>query len=128
MNHHKPKPEDCISPFVGTWLCRYYNALDNPFTGPDAIFPPGPFPMTMTQDENGIVSGSFPNPPSPNPAFMLGKLSNDGRVWRGVYSGITTGRIVFLMSDDEQHLHGAWTPGDQDGPPQPWYGVRIPPD
>ena len=105
------------SGFVGVWLCQSYSR-DNLMAPPPRVL------VTISQESSQILNAHYPDPPSPRGGTMQGSLSNDGRVWRGTYSGTTSGRILFVLSEGKNTMYGAWTPNDADGPPRPWYGVR----
>jgi hypothetical protein len=105
------------SPFVGTWLCQFYT-WDN-----DTIAPVPHFPLTIKQDKEGSLDGTYPLENHAD-AVMWGPLTNDGRVWVGTFKGILEGTFVFVLSDDSNSFHGAWVLDKREGPPQPWWGYK----
>jgi hypothetical protein len=105
------------SHFVGTWTCQFYT------WDTDTIAPVPPFPLTITQDSEDALDGTYPLPHHAD-AVMYGPLTNEGRVWAGTFKGILEGTFLFILSDDKKTFYGAWVLGDQEGPPQPWWGTR----
>lgn len=104
------------SDFVGTWICQYYDWKEN------QILPPPKFPLTITQETEDTLDGTYPLPG--HDAKMWGYLSHGGRLWAGSFRGILQGTFVFILDDDKQSFHGAWVLDEAEGPPQPWWGVR----
>ena len=134
----QPKPS-----FVGVWNCQFYNIVEDRLADGTvqlpalSIIPPGGLTLTIKEIENGRILGDFYNPPAVEHSLITGKLMNDGRVWYGVFmtaaepEGLVSGRCLFVLEEDGNTFHGAWTGqngpyGDfPDGPPLPWWGHRI---
>ena len=111
--------------FIGTWMCKFYRWSAN------EIQPPGPhFPLTFElgpgeQGSGNALGGFFPTPDRSKNAILAGTLSNNGRVWTGTFDGLESGTMTFVLSEGGDTFYGAWVSGDQDGPPQPWWGTRV---
>jgi hypothetical protein len=112
----KGEPKPAHSGFVGTWICQYYDWTEN------QILPPPKFPLTITQETEETLDGTYPLPG--HDAKMWGYLSHGGRLWAGTYKGIQQGTFVFILDDNGQSFHGAWVDDEAEGPPQPWWGTR----
>jgi hypothetical protein len=106
--------------FIGTWSTQRYR-----HDQPDTLEP-----ITLTIAADSVpdhLDGAYARP-GPD-ARLYGPVDPGGRVWFAsvdeAASGGFTGAVRFVLSDDGQRLHGAWTSPAFGYEPQPWFGERI---
>lgn len=84
--------------------------------------------LTITADAvPDHLDGAYPR--SGPDARLYGPVDAAGRVWTAnideAASGGFTGTVRFVLSDDGQRLHGAWSSPMTGFEPQPWFGERV---
>lgn len=106
--------------FEGDWNTTRYSANDP--ASPESIL----LRVAADSATPDHFDGQYPRPGADG--TLYGSTESGGRVWRATilepHTG-DTGTVVFFLSDDGRMLHGAWTSGQHNNGPQPWFGTRI---
>jgi hypothetical protein len=109
-----------VPSFIGTWNTRRYRANDP--ANPDLI----QIEITLDADPQSL-DGAYPVPGAN--ARMIGPMDATGVSWTATFDegpgNLHTGVVMFVLSDDGNTIHGAWTSQQFGNEPKPWFGSRA---
>lgn len=111
-----------MSQFVGTWNTMRMKD--------DGTFTAEPIQITIKIDENTsepALEGRYPRPGID--ASLIGSYVEGTNYWKAQFQETASpsdqGTVLFVLSEDFNTLHGAWTSQNFPFQTQPWYGTRV---